>query len=388
MSVPAANPTQTDSNGMFTVYAGALEAPNLYVVNAVPQQGTITTWVVPGPTCPLSGCNLSGPLQATSYNATSSPYYKINGVQIASANLSDGASLAKLSSSNTFTGTTQTAPIFNATGGFMVNGVQISASNLLNGTTGTGLIVLNASPTLTTPNIGAATGTSLSLSGSVTAGGGAAFGGSLAASAVNSTSGYQIGGSAPSGHFLMGNGTYYADSSAFPASSISGLYYQSVQANGSPVAQSTALNFGSTFSVSAGTYTTVNIATTGTAGTYTSIGSITTDAYGRVTSITPVSSTPRTCSGNSCYEISSSGTIVETILTGTLNTNSPTTIYLPHSIPTAIMSIICSDASYRVQSGNVQAVGGNVSGLSAPFGLFYVSTEGSNVVAYCEIRGY
>lgn len=59
-----------------------------------------------------------------------------------------------------------------ATGVYLVNGTQIAASNLLNGVTGSGNIVLAISPTLTTPNIGAATGTSLSVTGNITTSGG------------------------------------------------------------------------------------------------------------------------------------------------------------------------------------------------------------------------
>jgi hypothetical protein len=47
-----------------------------------------------------------------------------------------------------------------SSGVYEVNGTQIAASNLLNGVTGSGSIVLAISPTLTTPNIGSATGTS------------------------------------------------------------------------------------------------------------------------------------------------------------------------------------------------------------------------------------
>lgn len=47
----------------------------------------------------------------------------------------------------------------------------LAASDLTNGTTGTGSVVLSNSPTLTTPNIGVATGTSVNLTGGVTAGG-------------------------------------------------------------------------------------------------------------------------------------------------------------------------------------------------------------------------
>ena len=53
-------------------------------------------------------------------------------------------------------------------GVYEINGTQIAASNLLNGVTGSGNIVLATSPTLTTPNIGAATGTSLAVTGNIT----------------------------------------------------------------------------------------------------------------------------------------------------------------------------------------------------------------------------
>src|SRR6185312_13813892 len=104
---------------------------------------------------------------------------------------------------------TLTATVLNAATQFSVNGTQISASNLSNGTTGIGSVALATSPTLTTPNIGAATGTSLSTSGN-----------------ISSSTGFQIGGTAPSNHILLGNGTVYVDSSSVPASAISGIFYQ------------------------------------------------------------------------------------------------------------------------------------------------------------------
>jgi hypothetical protein len=55
-----------------------------------------------------------------------------------------------------------------SSGVYQIGGAQIAASNLANGTTGSGAIVLATSPTLTTPNIGAATGTSLAVSGNIT----------------------------------------------------------------------------------------------------------------------------------------------------------------------------------------------------------------------------
>ena len=57
-------------------------------------------------------------------------------------------------------------------GVYEINGTQLAASNLLNGVNGSGSIVLTISPTLTTPNIGTATGTSLAVTGNITTSGG------------------------------------------------------------------------------------------------------------------------------------------------------------------------------------------------------------------------
>jgi len=66
-------------------------------------------------------------------------------------------------------GNIEAASDFNLASGkkYKINGSQISASDLSNGTTGSGSVVLATSPTLTTPNIGAATGTSLALTGNL-----------------------------------------------------------------------------------------------------------------------------------------------------------------------------------------------------------------------------
>jgi len=58
-------------------------------------------------------------------------------------------------------------------GVYEINGTQLAASNLLDGVNGSGSIVLTISPTLTTPNIGAATGTSLAVTGNITTSSGA-----------------------------------------------------------------------------------------------------------------------------------------------------------------------------------------------------------------------
>ena len=117
----------------------------------------------------------------------------------------------------------------------------------------------------------------------------------------------------------------------------------------------------------------------GTAGTY-----AVWDTYGGVTG----GGTSRTSGTNGFYSITPDGTITEWITTGTLNNNTPTTVTIPFAIPTAVMSITCTDNGGRVQSGNDQPVGANVVGLSAPFSTIYVNTPSTTVSAYCTVVGY
>ena len=49
LTQPIPNPTTTDVNGNFNVYAGALSFPNVYVANMVPQAGTTYTQLYSGP---------------------------------------------------------------------------------------------------------------------------------------------------------------------------------------------------------------------------------------------------------------------------------------------------------------------------------------------------
>ena len=198
LTTPVANPTITDANGDFNVYVGPVAFPNVYVVNAVPQAGTTYTLLYPGPSCPLSGCTFSGNVTAPIFNATMSPYYEINGVQISSSALSDAANIAFLNASNVFTGAVQTAPIWNATGSFEVNGVALASTNLSDSAN---LARLNASNVFT-----GATNTFEVVVGTT----------------INATTGYQIGGAAASNHVLLGNGTDYVDSATIPYSIISG----------------------------------------------------------------------------------------------------------------------------------------------------------------------
>ena len=160
LSSPIGNPTTTDANGDFNVYVGPLAFPNVYVVNAVPQAGTTYTLLYPGPSCPLSGCTFTGNVTAPIFNATLSPYYEVNGVQLASTNLLDTANIAYLNAANTFTGTPQTAPVFNATTGFDVGGVPLASTNLSDTAN---LAYLNASNTFigATNTFAAITGTTI-----------------------------------------------------------------------------------------------------------------------------------------------------------------------------------------------------------------------------------
>jgi len=100
---------------------------------------------------------------------------------------------------------------------------------------------------------------------------------------------------------------------ALPAAAT--LYYQTVQENGSALAQQPILNFDGTVVGSNGTgKTNVGLPNTGTAGTVTNPSSITTDAQGRVTSVSSAV-TSRTCTSSianstyACYRIFADGTI-------------------------------------------------------------------------------
>jgi hypothetical protein len=90
-------------------------------------------------------------------------------------------------------GTLKAATV-NATSGFQVNGTALAAANLANGVTGSGAVVLQTSPVLTTPNIGNATGSGLSVLGTG------------AVSASQSGTGVSMAGANPAIVFSTGTG--------------------------------------------------------------------------------------------------------------------------------------------------------------------------------------
>lgn len=182
LSIALPNPTAADQYGNFTVYVPALSSPNLYIVQVTPSTGITWSYVYDGAYLSASGGTITGNLiltgnltvggtaTSTIFNATTSPYYEVNGVQIACANLSDCSNLAKINAGNVFTGSPQTAPVFNATTQFDVNGVQIASSNLSDSAN---LARLNASNTFT--------GTTNTFSG-------------ITGTTINATTGFQVGG--------------------------------------------------------------------------------------------------------------------------------------------------------------------------------------------------
>lgn len=322
---PASNPYSADQYGNYTLYAGPLAAPNLYVVQLSPASGITWSYVTAGQTCGPTGCT------AGLFNATISPYFEIDGVQITSGALSDHANIAYLNVANVFTASPQTAPIFNATTQFNVAGTQIASANLSDGAN---LAKLNASNTFTGTTNTFAT--------------------------VNATA-YQVAGVALAASNLS-NGVSGTGAVCLASGSACTI---SIAANGTGQTQRPTLNFSPRFALtdsSSPAETTVDLATAGTAGTYTYPASITTDVYGRLTAVSGSSASITTTStagtilnaGSGCvsspftaagkwYQFG--GIYYETV-TGTQQSdcssepnNGQESIALPHTCPTAIFSV-------------------------------------------------
>lgn len=312
LSTPISNPTQTDANGNFSVYVGPLAFPNTYVVNAVPQSGTTYTWLFPGPSCPLSGCTFTGNVKAPIFNATSTPYYEINGVQISSSALSDAANLAKLNASNTFTGTTQTAPVWNATSGFTVGGTALASTNLSDSAN---LAKLNASNTFTgaTNTFAAVTGTT-----------------------INATSGFQVGGTALSasnlsngvsgtGAVCLASGSACASSGTVSSVGITSSTSTQLTVSGSPVTSSGSITLGLNL-----TGTEAKLVTAAGAGTATHIA-----VWDSSSGIGDGGQVLPSFTGTSGYQVEPSGLIFEWATFSDPGNQTPATSSLPFNFPHA-----------------------------------------------------
>lgn len=90
---------------------------------------------------------------------------------------------------------------------------------------------------------------------------------------------------------------------------------------------------------------------------------------------------------NGYYRNTGDGTIEEYVNTPSLNNNTPTTVTLPTPLPNILASCTCTDNGSRVQAGNDQAVGCNVSGQTAPFTTIQVNTPSTTMKAYCYVVG-
>jgi hypothetical protein len=237
----------------------------------------------------LGGCTFTGPITGTLFNATASPYFEVNGTQLASTNLLDTANIAYLNAQNTFTGSKQTAPIWNATTGFQVGGVALASANLSDTAN---LAYLNLSNTFT--------GTTNTFK--------AVVGTTITGTTINATTGFQVGGVALSAANLSngvsGTGAVCLASGSICSTS-SSEYYQTVAANGVAQTQRPTLNFSPRFTLTdsaSPAKTTVDLATSGvTAGSYTLV-SIIVDAYGRITTATngSIATSQKNCLSVAC----------------------------------------------------------------------------------------
>lgn len=198
-------------------------------------------------------------------------------------------------------------------------------------------------------------------------------------SIVNAKGGYLVNGVAGSNGTCLGSdGTAYDTPIA-----CSTAYYQTIQFNGTPLAQQPVLNFLTPLTaVAVSGKTNVGVATTGSeAEVVTATGSSPSgytavwDGFGGLTGVAPGPIVSRTCNSNGCYKVFSDGTIEEWGLVSSSNVIST----FPYPFTTAVQSFVAGDAT----------AGGSYAdpAYGYPIGLtqFYVGTrdvQNGNLSAY------
>jgi hypothetical protein len=204
---------------------------------------------------------------------------------------------------------------------------------------------------------------------------------------VNSAGGHKVaGGAGTSGYALCSNGSVY--NTACPIPGAATLYYQHMNANGTPMNQRQALNFSPLFVLgdsASPDQTNVGLNKPGTGvyvasyaatvGTSTALAAF--DGNGN---LTPSSSTPYNCSGSypneTCYEIEPSGKIIAeghitvTFPSATMATGSITYPVVFTNIPRLL--ITANDNADGTNNFNVWSNSG--------------STSGSNVSVRCAVN--
>lgn len=202
------------------------------------------------------------------------------------------------------------------------------------------------------------------------------------------------GGTAAGGKYIdgaTGNWTTLPASSGGTVTSIAATVPAQLTVSGSPVTTSGTLAFGVNATGSESELVTAPAAgTSGDCAQWNALGGI--GAAGGACGTAPVLATG-TSGFYTAETVILSGSPVtlydEDVSTGSLNNNTPTTITLPHAIPTAILSCVCSDNGGRVQTGNDQPVGCNAgTSPSYPLSTVQVNTPATTMSAYCRVRGY